>query len=319
VAEIVRGMLAAGPPRPSTRTGWEGVAKGEILASALGRRQADQPTSQDVRRWVRAIAERRAHGANRALAVLKRAYSWALERDLVPGNPCVGVRKPTAEAQSDRVLTDAELWALLSSLRLIDRVAGRQHDESILAHVAATRLLLLTVVRRDAALGARREEFAALDGPEARWVVPGGRAGRSKSGRPHVVPLSPAAAAIVRQRLSEARGPLLFPRLLPAAGAPEKAMVWRSDFVAALRRLVVRRIGVEVPRWTIHNFRTAFATHARESLSIYGNEVPLILGHALPGPSITRIYDRSELPKARRAALTRWAEWLAGLRRPKRA
>ena len=65
----------------------------------------------------------------------------------------------------------------------------------------AVRLLLLTGVRRDMVLGMRRSELEDIGGREPRWAIPGGFAGRSKSGRPHVVPLSPQALAVIEPRL----------------------------------------------------------------------------------------------------------------------
>jgi hypothetical protein len=41
--------------------------------------------------------------------------------------------------------------------------------------------------------------------------------------------------------------------------------------------------------------------------------VSLLLGHTMPGPQATKIYDRSELLDQRRAALVAWADWLDGL------
>ena len=67
----------------------------------------------------------------------------------------------------------------------------------------AVRLLLLTGVRRDMVLGMRRSELEDIGGREPRWAIPGGFAGRSKSGRPHVVPLSPQALAVIEPRLED--------------------------------------------------------------------------------------------------------------------
>ena len=96
-------------------------------------------------------------------------------------------------------------------------------------------------------------------------------------------------------------------------------MTWSSEIVAALKRVVRRRLGTDVPRWTVHKLRNTIATHLCEDLG-YDNEVAaLILGHALRGPAVTRVYQRSERLPLRREALTRWAEWLAGLKRPERS
>src|SRR3972149_10383720 len=64
------------------------------------------------------------------------------------------------------------------------------------------------------------------------------------------------------------------------------------------------------PRWTIHGLRHTIATHLVEDLGTSRNVVSLILGHALSGPRVTRVYDRAEMLPERRAAAGRWAEWV---------
>ena len=333
VERLVRGCLAAITLSPKTGREWHRLAEVEIIPT-LGVRPAADLTKPEVREWSRAIVARSHYTANRAFEVLRRAYSWALGEDLVTTMPFLGLNKPGTEEQSDRVLSADEIrtiWRALDELvaeaagpkpKLPKRTAKLRARERI-AYIDAVRLLFLTGTRRDMVLGAKRGEFEGLEGKEPRWTVPGGFAGRSKSGRPHVVPLSAMAADIVRRRVSEVSGEALFPVTRRGAitnGDPNAPMTWSSRFVAELRdradTLFVaelkdqRRTASAIPRWTIHNIRHAVGTHLREDLGVSSEVVSLILGHTPPGPRVSRTYNRAELLPERQAALVAWAEWL---------
>ncbi len=296
--------------RGTTRREWERLARVEILP-ALGPRRAASLLRSEVRAWVREIRHRSAHTARHSLEVLRRCYSWGIREDLLEANPCLGIDAPKGDSGS-RVLSAEELWALQ---RALDRGARR-----FPAYASATRLLLLTGVRRAAVLGLRRDELHGLDGPEPRWVVP---AVRSKSGREQVVPLSPQAVQVVQARLEAVTTRHLYP-LGHGADRQELPTGWAGRWRSWLRWRLARALyarrraqGMDrsrwrdpVPRWRIHDLRHTLATHLREDLGISRDVVSLILGHAMTGPSITAIYDRAELLPARRAALCAWARWL---------
>lgn len=319
--------------RPSTAKVWRRLADVEIIP-ALGSRPAAEVTRGELRQWLHDIVERPAPAvANHAFTVLRRAYTWGIEQDLLTTLPFLGLKKPAAEVRSERVLSAPEIAAVLQALDELDEQRpapereeraknARRSGPGWPAYADAVRLLLLTGVRRDMVLGMRRSELEDLDGPDPRWVIPGGFGGRSKSGRQHVVPLSAPAVAIVKRRLAAATGELLFPvrrrgkltRLL--ASTPDVPMTWSSRFVGELCEEAEKALGGPMPRWTIHNLRHTTATHMREDLRVDRTVVAAVLGHVQAGPFATRIYDRSELLLERRAALVAWAAWLDGLRRP---
>jgi integrase len=221
------------------------------------------------------------------------------------------------------VLSAQELASLLDAL---DSLPGAYSD--------AVRLLLLTGARREMVLGGRRDEVH-LSG-EPMWVIPGGPFGRSKSGEPHVIPLSKPAVAVLERRLG--KGDLLFPRtkLRRAGDAPKReCMSWSSRYVSELQIAMgtawlkaaeepipltkddepdKEKLALVIPRWTIHNLRHTIATHLREDLGIRSDVVSLLLGHTPEGPRITRTYLRAPLLPERRVALVAWAAWLDGLR-----
>lgn len=333
VRALTLACVAELPLRPSTRKEWTRLAKAEILP-ALGRRQAADVGRADIRLWSESIrdgrrrwkAKQRASGysANRAFELLRRVYSWAVGRDLLPATPFVGLPLPAEETQSERVLSRDELRALLLALDACPR-KWKAYKATWRTYADAVRLLLLTLVRRSAVLGMRRSELEALDGAEARWTIPGGAEGRSKSGRPHVVPLSGPALAAVRRRLDATSTEHLFPVGRTKAGEDRPA-TWPSGFVRELRTETERQLrkalkdeGATVPRWRVHDLRHSGATHLREDLGVASETVSMLLGHTPPGPRVSRVYNRAELLLERRAALVAWAAWLEALTAPKPA
>jgi integrase len=305
---LVEQMVAAIPMRPATRVEWARLAKKELSGEPFNK-PLGVLRRAEVRLWMEQRAKRSVYTAHRAFEVLRRAYSWGIEHELVETSPCDHVRKVGVEARSERVLSRTEIRALQTAL---DALPGGCSD--------IVRLLLLTGARRGMAIGALASEFEDLNGREPRWVVPGGAYGRSKSGRAHLIPLSPPAVDLVRRRL-ELGTPALFPG--DKLGKPMR--YWPGTYlkdlkigVEAARKKLLEKIQgaplteaeAEMPRWRIHDLRHTVATHLREDLHVSVDVVSAILGHTRPGIAVTRIYDRSELMGERRAALVAWAAWL---------
>jgi integrase len=304
VAALAQHLFAKLGLKPKTRREWERISTVEIIPM-FGEKPAIDVTRGEVREWLDRIVERGSpYMANRAWEVLRRMYTFAIERDRISAYPFVGFRPPAEEEASDRVLSTTELVAVLDALDETRDIHPGYSDAAL--------LLLLTGVRREMVRGMTRRELDDLDGREPRWIVPGGFEGRSKSGRTHVVPLSRQALDIVRGRLQLSQGECLFP--VARRGTLDRGldapMDWSSRFVLDLREAANAAFGSKMPRWTIHGFRHTIGTHMREDLKVPSDVVSLILGHKVSGPAVTRIYNRAELLPERRAALSRWADWL---------
>lgn len=310
VEKLVDKCLADLELRPSTRHEWDRLVKVEVLP-VLGLRAAADVRRADVREWLREIKARSPWTANHALGLLRRVYSWGVAEELLEFSPCVGLPKPHRGGASERVLSAAELWALQRAIRRARRPS----------YADATLLLLLTGVRCSAVLGMRRGEVEGLDGPRAQWVVPGGPHGRSKSGKPHVVPLSRTAVEIVKRRMEAVATEHLFPACEGgnrSSHRVEAPMTWSSNWTSWLRRRVARALGAidrsrqrpiqAVPRWRTHDLRHTLRTHLREDLHVSDDTAELILGHVRQG--IVGVYNRSQLLAERRDALAAWAAWL---------
>lgn len=118
---------------------------------------------------------------NRVLASVKTVFRWAVENDWIEASPVEGIRKPKIDASRDRVLTMAELATVWrESGRL-----GYPFTEYV-------RVLMLTGQRRSEIAG-MKWDWVDLDA--ATLTLP---AEVMKNGRAHLVPLPPAAVAILK-------------------------------------------------------------------------------------------------------------------------
>lgn len=318
-------FMAAAKVRPKTRENWDDILK-RALRPAIGDIDARALRRHEVRTWLAPIAKRAPVWSNRCFQYIRRVYNWALEEELLEASPCTRMKKPApdAENESERVLTRQELRCLLRAIVALAPTRA--------AYCDALLLLLLTGVRESMVVEMSAEELQ-IDQPQPTWVIPGGYAGRTKSRRAHVVPLSPQAVAIVRRRRDLVGGTgFLFPR----RRRPGKPMMWSVGFVRDLRYAMCVAWAIErgeplpltphgnedealvramVPRWTVHNLRHTLATRAIEDLGVERNVAAKIIGHAPSGGgAATRVYDRSDLLPARRAALAAWASWLDDIR-----
>jgi integrase len=235
---------------------------------------------------VRALIERigadRPTYANRVFELVRRVYTWALERDIVTATPCVGLRKPAPDRQRDRVLSDAEIRAVWCAAEA-DGLLGD-----------AVKLLLLTGARRQEVLAARWDE---MDLNAMVWRLP---AARSKAGARRTLPLASGAREVLdRLRSIGAGSEWLFP-------SPVKPGPWRLVTKAAAR--IRERSGVA--EWIWHDLRRTVRTRLAE-MGIAPHVAQAILGHARSG--VDAIYNRHEPVPEMRSALEAWSRRLAAI------
>jgi integrase len=216
--------------------------------------------------------------ANRLHAVLSSLFGWARGKRLVASNPCTGLDRPAEERSRDRVLDDKELrkvWLAASEL-------GHPH-------VGIVRLLILT--------GQRRNEIAALrwseiDLAERALHLP---AARTKNGRPHDVPLSASALAIIAG----------LPRLI---GAEHVFTVRRKPIVNFSHMKARLDAASGVTDWTLHDLRRTVAS-GLQRLGVRLEVTEALLNHRSGSMAgIVGVYQRHDYADEKRDALARWAD-----------
>jgi integrase len=270
----LRPYLAAKKLRPRSRV----EVERHLLKNAATphRRPLAQITKREIATCLAAITERSgAIQANRTRASLSAFFMWCCRRGLLDSNP-VGFTERHKEESRHRVLTDAELRHLWNALPDTD-------------YGKAVKLLILT--------GQRREEIGGLRWSEVDFTrgvisLPGER---TKNGKPHDVPLSAAALAILESQ----------PRF--------------SEFVfgrRGIRDWGHRKSGLDaelqLQPWVLHDLRRTAATRMVD-LGILPHTVEAVLNHYGHRSGVAGVYNRSLYASEKAQALARWAEHVTAL------
>lgn len=214
-----------------------------------------------------------------------------------PASDLIGTLKPHAVKHAAAVLEPTEAGALL---RAMDAYAGQSSTRAAL-------VLSALLFQRPGNI--RSMEWAEIDTDAALWTIPSAKMKRTVrgkiNGRPHLVPLSPQALAILADvRPLTGHGRYVFPGLLTG----ERCM---SDNTI---RTALRRMGYNNDEMSAHGFRAMARTLMAERLpGIPAEVVEAQLAHGKAGP-LGMAYDRAEFMEQRRAMMKTWADYLDTLR-----
>lgn len=121
------------------------------------------------------------------------------------------------------------------------------------------------------------------------WTVP---APRMEGGREHVVPLTPAAAAILSG----------LPRTAPPFALSENAMLY------LLQKPSPKGFGLP---FTIHGFRSSFRDWSAEQTDFSRDVAEMALAHAIRDKT-EAAYRRGTFLSKRRALMDAWADYCVG-------
>jgi integrase len=209
---------------------------------------------------------------NRARAALSAMFTWAIQEGLVDLSPVQGTGKATENGSRDRVLTQEELrklWQGLGDGRFADIV----------------RLLLLT--------GQRRTEIGRLTWAEVdldrKLIVLGPE--RTKNSRPHEVPLSTQALAILTRQ----------PKRTEFVFSRRGFMNWAD----AKARLDER---VRIAPWRLHDLRRTCVTGMAE-LGVLPHHIEQCVNHRSGHKaSVAGRYNWALYADAVREGLQRWGD-----------
>jgi integrase len=233
--------------------------------------------------------------ARRARDYARRAFNWAIDRQLLDANPFARVVLEGRLVSRDRVLTDAELGAAWRAAGAMDYPFG-----------PLLQLLILTLQRRGEVAGMRWSELA----PDlSSWMIP---ASRAKNRKQHLIHLAEPARAVLRG-LPRIHGQ---DRLFTTTG--KTTVSGFQNAAEALRRGAQRTpaAGAEAPpgdgadkaaQWRLHDFRRTGVT-ALARLGVQPHVADRLLNHVA---GVMRggmaVYQRYEFLAERQAALEIWA------------
>src|SRR5262245_58396409 len=247
-------------------------------------------TRRDVLDLIDGIADRGALTyARRVHAHLHRLFRWSVGRGVIDNNPVANLPKPGAVVKRDRVLNDAELAVAWKAASQIEWPFG-----------PLFRLLILT--------GARREEIGALRWSELRGDEIELDGARTKNGKPHTIPLSTTAVALIEglPRIAESEFAFTTTGATPVSGW-SKAKALLDEQAAKIKD------GRPLPGWRVHDLRRSVAT-GMQKLGISLQVVEAVLGHVSGSRAgVVGVYQRHTYDAEKKAALEAWAQHVAAI------
>ena len=260
----------------------------------LGTRSIADISSRDLLTVIRRIDDRGAHAlAGRLLQNCGQIFRYALSAGLIELDPTPGIRgalTPTRRTRHMPTLTDPRDIGRL--LRDIDRYQGHAVTR------CALQLAPLVFVRPGEL---RQAEWQEIDFGSAKWRIP---AGRMKSGREHIVPLSRQALDILKElRELTGTGRYVFPPLRADAASPTMGA---TTVILALKRL---GYGGQM---TGHGFRAMASTLLNEQ----GWDRDIIerqLAHADRDKTRAAYNHAQHIPK-RHEMMQAWADYLDSIK-----
>ena len=259
---------------------------------ALGKRPIAKITAPELLQVVRltegrGIAETR----RRVLQNCGQVFRYAVATGRAERDPSGDLRGalPPVKVKHHASITDPKQIGGL--LRAIDGYEGSPVVR------AALRLAPLVFVRPGEL---RRAEWAEIDTEAAEWKIP---AEKMKMERPHIVPLSVQALAVLGEaQLLTGHAQYVFPSIRTTARPMSE-----NTINAALRRL-----GYEKTEMTGHGFRSMASTLLNEQ-GWNRDVIERQLAH-VEGNSVRAAYNYAEHLDERRRMMQAWADYLDALR-----
>jgi integrase len=287
--------------------GWSDVHAGDVLASlerdafpAIGAIALDSVTRPMVLELLKAVERRGAAETARRLRqriegvfAFARAKGWcSIDNPADVGEALAALRITTRQPA---IVDIGELRELLADIDAL--------EASPIGKLAA-RFLALTAVRSAAVIGVRWEEIEDLDGPEPMWRVPSDRmklgvARKRDRANDHLVPLAPAAVAVLRAARRE------------SVANQERCARARVFAIGdgAIGELHARAGYGD--RHVPHGWRAAFSTILNEAYPGDRQAIDRALAHQ-PG-DMTKVegaYNRAQFLERRRFLFEHWAQLL---------
>jgi integrase len=260
--------------------------------------------------------------ANRALALISKMLNFALSRDWIEANPAALITK-NRETSRGRVLSDPELrelWTALGETSHVDQI-GRSVARLNATLNDAFKMRIYTGQRGGEVFRMRWQD---LDLDAAWWGIPGEF---TKNGEFHRVPLIPAAVDLLKGRAAIARPSAVWvfehvtrSRIpgrefgnIAARGKKAASFLSRGDAHLGDKRARGRQRPPVLPGLSFefqgHDLRRTVATNMTKA-GVHRDDVSKVMNHVDRGPRATKVYDRYQYDREKRAALETWGSRL---------
>lgn len=250
-------------------------------------------------------------GLRKAMLIMKQLMAEATRRQLIELSPVLALEpkiyNATPSIPRERWLTVDELYVFWHVLEEGTQGGGARSagGRGIASNVVLSgsmmnvlKIIILTAVRRGEAVGMR---WIDIDGD--RWTIP-----ETKSGRPHVVTLSPLALSIIEEQrsITSQLSPFVFE-------SPSKLgqSISNDSVTRALTRLRMRKMAETEP-FTVHDLRRSVATLVGIELGVGPLEIEHMLNHQI-SDKLLRTYQTGALrnPERLRDLFLRWGDFVA--------
>lgn len=260
----------------------ERILKKDVVP-LFGDRKAKDLTKRNIIVLLDTVLERGSPiAANRTLAVVRRMFNFAVERDIITFTPCYGVKAPTKENRKDRVLSEDEIKSFWHGLK-----NANMFEISKLA----LKLQLVTGQRKGEIVSA---EWSEIDLANGWWTIP---AVKAKNANLHRVPLTNLAKEILHELKSLTNGSKW---LFPSPKGDGHIIPTTIDH--ALRNNFDKFDSVKP--FTPHDLRRTAASHMT-ALGVSRLVVSKLLNHA--DRTVTAIYDRHSYDNEKKQAMDAWS------------
>ena len=274
---------------------WLGRAE-KHLFPLIGKQPIDQVTVNQIRDDILIpTALEKPETAKRLRIIVRQVYEYGMECEFTDANPIDRIPSKRLPKPKPKPMAALPYQDVPAALRLLKCRRDPHEPQPWPVTLQSFEFLILTACRSNEVRGAT---WAEIDLDAGLWEIP---ASRMKQSRPHRIPLSAQAVAVLvkaRNELGVGGEGLVFPH--PTTGRPlsESALLARA-----------RNDGIKaVP----HGFRSSFRTWAAEQSGASFDAAELALAHHTGTPT-TRAYFRTDLLDERRPMMQAWADYLLPL------
>jgi integrase len=285
------------------------------LCGDLGKERPVDVSLRDLQRLLRGVGKTGRVMSNRLASHVRQFFEWCVAERAVEDSPA-RLLKPLYKnpAARDRTLVRADergelFWGELLEIWVASETLGSPWEGVI-------KMLTLTAQRRSEVTGM---EWAEIDWKAALWRIP---AHRAKNDRPHDVPLSATALAVLKGVGRVEGCPYVFTtgRIGRPRAGEEKARFRPVHLGAKVKTALDRAIAAaksdadpeaeEMPHWTWHDIRRS-ATTGMAELGVAPHVADALLNHKeATVRGVAAVYNRAVYPADKRRALDLWAERL---------
>lgn len=252
---------------------------------SFGGTRVPEVTSSQVRQAILAARKAAPSVARDLVYRVSTVFKWAIAEGMRQDNPAraevLALPRDETPKRPRKALPYDAVAACLATVRA---------SRAGLSTKLALEFLVLTAGRSGEV---READWSEVDLETAVWEIP---AGRMKMKKPHRVPLSPKALAVLQEASGLGIGSgLVFPGT--KAGRPLSDMTLSK---------LVKELGFDAD---VHGFRTSFRTWAQEQTDFPREVAEFALAHVV-GDAAERAYARSDLFEKRRKMMNAWAAYL---------